>query len=359
MNLNGHLIAFETDMALLQADENMKGDVYLRDTSGGTTELISAAPDGAAANGRSYDPSVSADGRYIAFTSEATNLISGGIDDNQAPDVYVRDRLNNTTFRASVGIGQEADSGSFRPLISGDGGYVVFESDATNLVPCCTGVSGIYRYGIASGSVLRVAATDYDESAGLSSISHDGRDIAFVQRNLVFVAGGEYRIDYHLQVFDADKGSAKTAATASSADDSITIDFAAISGDGKFVAFDTNAALLPEDTNGVKDVYLYEMASGVTTRVSLAAGSRPSISDDGRIISYSSDASNVIAGEVSDIFAYDRLTGESIRVGTASTPGTTPVISGDGRVIAFDSPWPLTATDLDSNLRDVFTVTGW
>src|SRR6266550_2391417 len=133
ISADGRFVAFSSAASSLVAgDTNGVDDVFVRDRQAGTTTRVSLAPGGAEANGGSYSPSISADGRYVAFLSDATNLVAG--DTNSVRDVFVFDRQTGTTTRASVSsAGVQADVDSVTPVLSGNGRFVAFDSGADNL----------------------------------------------------------------------------------------------------------------------------------------------------------------------------------------------------------------------------------
>ena len=114
-------------------DTNGARDVFVRDLQTGETTRVSVSSSGAEANGDSFAPALSSDGRYVAFSSAASNLVDG--DTNDANDIFIRDRQANTTTRVSVGFdGSQANGGSDQPSLSGDGRLVAFTSTASNIV---------------------------------------------------------------------------------------------------------------------------------------------------------------------------------------------------------------------------------
>ena len=135
ISADGRYVAFGSDASnLVPGDTNGTSDVFVRDLRSGTTQRVSVATDGTQANGDSDSPAISADGRYVAFASYASNLVPG--DTNGTADVFVRDLRSGTTRRVSVATdGTQANGDSGSPAISADGRYVAFESDASNLVP--------------------------------------------------------------------------------------------------------------------------------------------------------------------------------------------------------------------------------
>src|SRR5262249_47460324 len=132
---DGRYVAFMSRASnLVPGDTNGNWDVFVRDRVAGTTERVSVATNGAEGHGWAGEPAISADGRYVAFTSSAPDLVAG--DSNGGYDVFVHDRLNGTTERVSVATGGgEADQGGAAPMISGNGRFVAFSSFSTNLVP--------------------------------------------------------------------------------------------------------------------------------------------------------------------------------------------------------------------------------
>lgn len=132
---NGRFVAFRSLASnLVSGDDNGRWDIFVHDLDTATTTRASVASDGSQANHDSFSPSLSDDGRYVAFRSNASNLVAGDLNSRQ--DIYVHDRQTGLTARVSVPIGGgDSDGHSDAPTISGDGGWIVFESDASNLVP--------------------------------------------------------------------------------------------------------------------------------------------------------------------------------------------------------------------------------
>jgi hypothetical protein len=217
---------------------------------------------GVEGNDESYTPSISADGRYVAFHSDASNLVSG--DTNNYEDVFVHDRQTGETTRVSVdSTGVQGNYGGEYPSISADGRYVVFRSYATNLVPGDTnGRCDIFDHDRQTGQTTRVSV----DSAG-------------VQGNY-----GSY--------------------------------YSSISADGRYVAFISDASnLVPGDTNDWSDVFVHDRQTGETTRVSVSSAGvegnydcySPSISADGRFVAFITSASNLVPGDTSgsqDVFVH-------------------------------------------------------
>ena len=266
ISADGRYVAFESDATnLVSGDTNNFNDIFVHDRQTGQTTRVSIASDGTqATGGSSFSPAISADGRYVAFASYAANLVSG--DTNNFIDIFVHDRQTGQTTRVSVDSnGAEATEGflgSIAPAISADGRYVAFASDATNLVSGDTnGSSDIFIHDRQTGQTTRVSiASDGTQATGGSSFS------------------------------------------------------SAISSDGRYVAFESNADnLVGGDTNLAPDIFVHDRQTGQTTRVSVdsngtqanGASYSPAISADGRYVAFESLATNLVSGDTngsSDIF---------------------------------------------------------
>ena len=155
---NGRYIAFESTASnLVAGDTNGNRDVFVHDRDTNTTTRVSVGPSGTEGNSDSYDPSISSDGRYVAFESEASNLVA--LDTNGELDIFVHDRITHTTTRVSVdSTGAEGDDESLDPSISGDGRYVAFVSSASNLVALDTnGADDIFVHNRDTNTTTRVS----------------------------------------------------------------------------------------------------------------------------------------------------------------------------------------------------------
>jgi HYR domain-containing protein/IPT/TIG domain-containing protein/WD40 repeat protein len=345
----------------------------------GTTTRVSVDSSGTEGNLRSglSDDSVaiSGDGRYVAFDSDASNLVAG--DTNGRTDVFLRDRQTGTTTRVSVSSGGvEGNGNSARAAISSDGRWVVFRSTATNLVAGDTnGFDDIFVRDTQAGTTVRVSTSSAGVQANgqcsTSSISTDGRFIAFASVATNLVAGDTngvrdiFMVDRDVDgdgIFDeAGQTSTFRASVATGGIEANAQSRApALSGDARYCVFDSDATnLVAGDTNGVSDVFVFDRATNVTTRVSVdssgtqsnGASSEPVVSSNGRFVMYQSDATNLVSGDtngVTDIFVWDRNVALTVRVSVSSAgveangPSTDPAISPGARFTAFRS----TATNL-------------
>jgi Tol biopolymer transport system component len=358
---DGRFVAFMSDAPdLVPGDTNSTWDVFVHDRQSGTTVRASVGGAGAQGDDRSELPTISADGRFVAFWSAATNLVPG--DTNGWPDVFVHDVQTGATARVSVdSAGLQADRDSYDGSISPDGRFVAFESAATNLVPGDTnGAWDIFVHDLATGATARVSL----DSAGMqgnsnsygTSVSSDGRYVAFdsFASNLV---PGDTNGTSDLFVRDRWTGATERVSVDSSGSQgNAACHHPAISSDARFVAFRSLASnLVPGDTNGTWDVFVRDRAAGTTRRVSVgsaglqgnASSERPAISSDGRFVAFLGQASNLVpndANGVADVFLLDVLSGAAARVSTASNGQEgnggcilRPSISADGRFVAFAS----------------------
>lgn len=323
---DGRYVAFESDATnLIAGDTNAVRDIFVRDLQAAVTTRVSVDSLGGQANGRSTFATISADGRYVAFESEATNLVAGDL--NGVRDVFVRDRQTGTTQRVSVSaLGLEGNGPSTWPAISADGRYVAYMSEASNLVPNDTnGQSDVFVLDRQTGSVTRVSVdssgVQADLGSGKPSISGDGRVVAFGSDATNLVVGdtnGVGDVFVHLLA----SGSTQRVSVGASGVQTNGASFMQgnyqVSGDGRFVAFDSTASnLVPGDTNGGSDCFLYDRLTSTQTRLSVTTsgaqaggGSRsPAISPDGRFAVFESSASNLVPGDNNlqwDVFMRDR-----------------------------------------------------
>jgi Tol biopolymer transport system component len=326
---------------------------------------------------------ISADGRHAVITSDATNLVRG--DTNGRTDVFVRDVVAGTTVRASVSTGgEQADGTSTTAVISADGRYVAFASFATNLVAGDTnGKADVFVRDLATGTTERVSVSSTGAQADGSSstaglaISANGRYVAFAANATNLVAGDT---NNRTDVFVRDLTTGTTervsvSTTGAQANEGIGIGShltPSLSADGRYVAFDSAASnLVAGDTNGKADVFVRDRVAGTTVRASvgtggrqLRAGSRYSaaISADGRRVAFGSLDSDVVAGDTNnslDVFVHDLVTGETIAAsGHYYGQSAYPALSADGRFVAYQSSAstrPVTSGLLTVVVRDLRT----
>lgn len=313
-------------------------------------------------NQPAYVPSISADGRYVAYTAFGTNIAEN--DTNGVADVFVADRATGVQVRVSVATGgAQANEDSRAASISADGNLVAFESSAGNLVGGDTnGARDVFVRNLAAGTTVRASTSAAGAQGGgdsrTPSISASGRYVAFASDAGLLGAGapGETLVK------DLQSGALLRAAPAGVVPNDRGADFPQVSDDGRYVAFSSRASnLVPGDGNGREDVFVYELATGSVVRVSAAAGAEgngdsvnPSISGDGRYVVFQSAASNLVAGDgngVEDVFRWDRTNGslQRLSVGAAGQEATArsykPWVSRDGAFVSFYSRAALVGDD--------------
>lgn len=264
MSADGRLIAFESGASnLAPGDSNNSADVFVRDTGSSQTTRVSVGSGGIQANSASGSPAISTDGRYVAFVSFASNLVPA--DTNGAADVFVRDRQSSQTTRITQNSGGVAANGESRlPAVSADGRFVAFESDATNLVSGDTNNStDVFVHDRQTGQTTRVSVNSGGIQADASSmrpaLSADGRYVAYFSDATNLVANdsnGTRDVFVHdrLMVFTRRISVATTGVQAGAATGSPDL---AMSANGRYVSFDSfTSNLVPGDTNSASDVFL-------------------------------------------------------------------------------------------------------
>lgn len=284
----------------------------------GDTVRISIDSSEQQSNANSINGSISADGRYVVFDSIASNLVDN--DNNSTWDIFLRDRLNETTIRLSQSAPDaDSDGASIDPVISDDGTVVVFSSSATNLVDDDRNqVADIFRVDLMSGNLTRVSVNGEQEEANNDSDAPD------------------------------------------------------VSADGRFIVYESNATnLTNDDTNRATDIYLYDSQTGQTERISInseeeqgnGVSRNPSVSDDGRYVVFESHSSNLVendTNQASDIFLRDRELGMTFRLSVtnaglqANESSMTSMINATGTVVVFHSNADNLVDDDDNDARDIF-----
>ena len=279
LSSDGRYVAFEsTAPDLVAGDTNGVSDVFLRDRAAGTVELVSVSSSEAQGSGVSFAPRVSPDGRFVVFESAAPNLVTG--DTNGRTDIFLRDRQAGTTVRVSVGAGGVGGNfDSYLASVSADGRYVAFQSIASNLVAGDTnGVSDVFVRDLQSGTTSRVSvgaggAQGTGGDSTLARISADGRYVVFQSAATNLVAGDT---NAALDVFVRDRQTGTTtrvSVTNGGAQANAASGEAQISSDGRYVVFtSTGTSLVAGDTNGLSDVFVRDRQAGTTSRVSLLSG---------------------------------------------------------------------------------------
>ena len=355
---DGSIVAFYSLATnLVPGDTNDTSDIFVNDRQTGETTRVSVAASGTQANGGSTDPSLSADGRYVAFASSADNLVPD--DTNGRDDIFVHDRQTGQTTRISVASdGTPGNGDSYSPSLSADGRIVAFASRARNLVPGDTpGWEHIYVHDRQTGETTRVSVasdgTPGRDASWLPSVSADGRTVAFVSIAHNLVPGGTTGCDVF--VHDRQTGETILILAAAGTQGSAYSWLASLSADGSTVALWSSATdLRAGDVYSRDEILVRDRQTQQLSRVSVASGGvqgndnsfHPSLSADGSTVAFWSIATNLVPGDsndTADIFVHDRQTGETIRASVAAD-GTQangyswfPSLSADGTSVAFAS----------------------
>jgi uncharacterized repeat protein (TIGR01451 family) len=395
ISADGRYVAFESRSTNLGPDANTTADVFVRDMSSDTVTLVSVptgpVPEagGMFADQASRAPAISADGRYVAFESDATNL---GPDANATTDVFVRDLLTETTTLASVATGAVpgaggtfSDSLSTAPAISADGRYVAFESYATNLGPDANGLSDVFvrdrqtntttLASVPNGAVPVAGGGFTNDGSHAPTISGDGHRVTF--STAATNVGPDHNAIGDLFVRDLPAHTTTLASVPDGAvpttpggafTDGVSDGSPSISADGRFVAFTSRATNLGPDHNTRSDVFVRDLQAETTRLVSVPDGPVPApggafadgegadpvtytaLSADGRFVAFVSYSHNLttdaVVGGGSNVFvrdtAHDTTTAASVAgehpftgVAISEQVGYRPAISADGRDVAF------------------------
>ena len=389
MSDNGQYLVFDSDGKRVvpgQVETDDARDVYLYDRIAGTTERISNGINGAPVIPGSCEyicgsqrPTVSADGRFVAFWSNATNLVAD--DTNNKYDAFLYDRQTHATTLISKYQGTQGNGHSRRPVVSRDGAWVAFESDATNLAGTCVllpcdknNADDVFLYEVGTGNVTLVSASGGGSANGNSnrpSISANGRRIVF-QSQATDLAGSDTNGTWDVYMRDLASGQTTLVSTGPSGQGDKASSSPSISANGRFVSFDTKATnFTTGDTGGDEDVYVKDLDTGGVDQASVrtggaqasgtngdsVVGADSTISSDGRFVAFWSDVSTLVDGDTNgqdcknwrekgircaDTFIRDRVAGTTTRL--MSTTGAqadgdaySPALSMDGRLVAVDS----------------------
>jgi len=409
ISADGRFIAFSSYASnLVPGDTNTCytescQDIFVHDRVAGTTQRVSVSDSGSQADGSSAMPAISADGRFVTFQSNASNLGVGGTNtclqfSPSCSDVFVHDRMTGQLDLVSVGLGESEGNGpSIRPAITADGRFVAFVSAASNLIegdvnncgysPTVSGsCSDIFVRDREKGETVRVsvdsAGAPADGDSSLPSISADGKLVAFASFATNLVANDNTLCGFPtpntpcLDIFVHDRKLSSTVMASISGSGDYGNGgsyYPALSSNGRFVGFMSKASnLVPDDTNGAQDVFLRDLSSATTERVSLtSAGAQTddlncdwgfaifsptcvSVSGDGRYVAFQSRVSNLVpdtnvCGPIPNsylcyqVYVRDRQLAATARVSIDSagvqSNGTSeaPAITADGRFVGFAS----------------------
>lgn len=358
MSLNADIVAFDTESSnLISGDTNGSHDVFVKHLLTGALELVSATPTGGVGDDHSFSPSVSEDGRYVAFYSEATLTGTG----SSKSQVFLRDLVTDQTVLVSEGVGGlPGNGGSGNPSMSADGRFIVFDSTANDLVPndSYDSQSGVYVWDRLDSSIRKLSLTpagnDPDGSSLSPGISRDGSIVAFESSAPDLVSADTNGVNDIFTVPTAGGSATRVSVGAAGAQSASHSQGGVLDGDGTRVLFtSTGDDLVSGDTNGVRDLFMRDLETGTTSRVSVSTSGTEgngstdggfSISEDGQTIAFSSSATNLSGTDTNfsrDVFVRDLHSGMtkmisykgSDEVGDFWSDG--PTISADGGIVAF------------------------
>lgn len=364
INANGRYVVINSRATnMVPGVSDHKAHMFLRDLKTGKITLADISDSGALGNGDAFGGTVSADGRYVAFTSAATNLVPH--DTAKAFDVFVRDLVAKKTYRISTtGNGQNGNAMSFRAEISGNGRYVAYTSLATNLVPGLTNHGSlVYVYDMVTRktAVASVSSSgaQANSDAQAPTISGSGRYVGYSSRATNLSPDAT---DHRWNVYVRDMVrhvttlvSAGVSDVYSSSELPITAQGSlgsTISPDGRYIAF---GSWKQSPTGPDLGLFIHDVATGKTERVDVTSAGRPangltfflcSISSGGRYVAFSSQATNLVSAKTNgtwNIYIRDLRAGStrllSVGAGGAVSNGESayPAISADGATVVFIS----------------------
>jgi Tol biopolymer transport system component len=362
LSADGRYVSFASSSTNFAAGDDAGYDIFIKDLVTGEITRLSENPlSGAGANGDSFASAISADGGVVAFQSKATDLDPAVNDDNGREDIFVADVDSGAVEFASIKFGDAANQFAGQPSISADGDLVAFVAEATSqpgVNPTLPILPRIFVRDLSDGSLTEVSVSaDGQHFANASSlrpdISANGEFVVFdsLADNLLTTADGNPFADVYIKsLLDGSIRLVSTDAEGNQGFD--TMRNATVSGDGRFVAFETEFGMVEGDTNGTWDVYLKDMQTGALQLISESeagalgdgASHGASISDDGRLIAFRSAAGNLVGddgnGAGFDIFVKNVETGALQRFEVLDDGGgdwalLEPSLSGDGQYVAY------------------------
>ena len=388
ISADGRYLVF-TSFAPLVPNDNTLLDVFVRDRVTGSTERVSIGDDEQEGDGgtpgQAYPHAISADGRYVLFSSYSSNLVDN-VDDNGVADLFVRDRVAGTTKLVSVAVdGTSGNAGTYvGGSLSNDGRYVAFSSNATDLVAGSHAGNDLYVRDLQTETTTYIALPGPVDDVWNVTLSGNGNVVAFnsPQHHVPddTDAGG---VDTF--VYDRTTGQTERVSVDSNEQESVVtgggaeFNDVAINDDGSVVAFVTPySGLVAGDTNGTNDVFVRDRNAGTTERVSVTSsggqatghsgigftsGSNVDLDSSGRRVLFLSDANDLVPGDTgnTDVFLHDRQTATTTRVSTdllerqLNAPASDAAIDGTGRIVGFTSgATNAKAPDPNSFVEDIF-----
>jgi TolB protein len=368
---------------LINGDSNGLNDVFRKDLVTGEVLRVSTSSTGEEQTGGAgaSDVQTSQDARYVVFSSSSTNLVSG--DTNAAQDVFVKDMLTGQLLAVSASeSGVLGNSASSAPHVSADGRFVAFTSAATNLVANDNnGRSDIFLKDLSTGSITMVSTDSNgaisNNTSGAARITPDGRYVIFQSTGTNLVSGDTNGVE-DIFIKDLETGITSRVSTTSAGAQATggSSQAADITPDGRYISFVSSATdLVTGDTNGIQDAFVKDLLTGEVRRVSTDSSNTQAvggstdqmkISADGRFVAMRSSATNLVSGDANastDIFVKDLASGATARLSVTSAGGEgsgggcfDPTFSADGRHVTFTSSFTnLVSSDANAQ-SDTFIV---
>jgi uncharacterized repeat protein (TIGR01451 family) len=309
ISADGRYVAFDSQASnLVRGDTNDAIDVFVHDRVTGATERVSVSSAGVQGDGDSTHPSISADGTRVAFESFADTLVSP--DTNFSEDVFVHDRITGATVRVSdAADGTQGNNSSFGAASNGSGHVVVFSTFASNLGGNTVGTSQVMLRDLDRGTLVPISAQgdDFLERSNDARITPDGRFVVWDESSSTLLPRAIVRLDRKTGMREIE--SVNDAGEAGNDDSSLPDP----SSDGRFVAFTSMGSnLVADDTNGRLDVFVRDTVAHTTHRVSVGSNGEqgdldsfgPAVDSDGQVIAFTSDSSTFVP-ETQTFFADD------------------------------------------------------
>ena len=371
ISADGRFVAFSSAASnLVPADTNATSDIFVRDRDSGLTQRVNVSSTGEQAvnHGVSENPSISADGRFVVYSSYATNLVVG--DTNGRRDIFVYDRESGMTQRVSLSsTGEQANNHAEHPSISADGRYVVFQSKASNLVAADAGFNqDVFMHDRETGNTLR--ASEFNDGLRYESsspvVSANGRFVAF--HSTVWLQGQR-----DVYIYDSVSGELESLIEQLSVLQnvpSLELSHASLNANGRIIGFRAFSRFPPFE---FEQLLVHDRNTGVTNRVDISTegigadfgADYASLSADGRFVSFTSYATNLVEGDTNnsrDLFVHDSLLHKTERLAELTNyiyyTGTSfnAKISADGRFVTFHSNDAKFATNDTNDVVDVFVL---
>lgn len=369
-------VVFESGSSdLVPGDSHGMNNVFVKDRLTGATTQVSTSSTGVQGNGACFGPTISADGRFVAFTAHANNLVED--DTNGYSDVFVKDRLTGITKRVSISsTGAEGNGVCINATISPNGRYVGFDANSSNLVAGAGNTMSTFVHDRETGLTTCVSRSSAGVLANYSSwtpiFSFDGRYVAFSSDATNLVPDDTNR-KRDIFIRDQQTGTTTRVSVSTTGNQSDgRCELSSLSDDGSVVGFASQASnLVSGDTNGAADGFVRNTRTGITTRISISSSGAEAngeswgslVSGDGRFVVFPSDSSNLDPNDPdikTDVYRHDLFTGSTIlvSVSTAGAKGNAAsypsCISTDGSVVVFYSDANNLVADDTNGEPDVF-----